>query len=165
MTYGDPALIARIKALNAKHQVSRPAPPPQTPSPPAACTECGGEPAVLYDHYFAGWCRFCITAAREARKRSSAQRAREKRSGADRLSALDRRIASDYVDHVLKQRPCEYCGDAPFEHLEHRTPLARGGSGHWHNITSSCAACNLRKATKTEDEFKAILRRERNWSA
>lgn len=154
MTYGDPDLIAWILANRVESDLA--------PTPPALCTACGLDPVQFsYDH--AGLCRVCIATERAARKRAAAQRSRERRAGATRLSALDRRIASDYTDHVLKHRPCEYCNAAPYEHLEHRTPLSRGGTGHWWNLASACADCNLRKATKTEDEFKSIIRRERNW--
>ena len=54
---------------------------------------------------------------------------------------------------------CYYCGKllyASFEsavHVDHKTPLARGGSNDISNIALSCAACNLKKHTKTAEEF------------
>lgn len=39
-------------------------------------------------------------------------------------------------------------------HMEHRKPLARGGS-HWPaNLAPACASCNLRKNAMTEAEFR-----------
>lgn len=38
-------------------------------------------------------------------------------------------------------------------HLEHRTPLIRGGSHSYENVSAACAPCNLRKHTKTALEF------------
>lgn len=52
---------------------------------------------------------------------------------------------------------CYYCM-APLGasyHVEHKTPLCRGGSNGPENICCACPSCNLRKATKTEAEFKA----------
>lgn len=47
-----------------------------------------------------------------------------------------------------------YCGEIlTTPHLEHKTPLSRGGLHDLHNICLSCPQCNLRKGTKTEEEF------------
>jgi 5-methylcytosine-specific restriction endonuclease McrA len=50
---------------------------------------------------------------------------------------------------------CYYCGAEPAETVDHRKPLARGGS-HWPaNLVPACGSCNYRKGTKTEQEFLA----------
>ncbi len=41
-------------------------------------------------------------------------------------------------------------------HLDHKVPLSRGGSHHINNLVPSCASCNLRKSTKTAEEFLFI---------
>ena len=41
-------------------------------------------------------------------------------------------------------RPCAACG-APAEHLDHITPLVRGGTDHPTNLQPRCADCNLTK--------------------
>lgn len=38
-------------------------------------------------------------------------------------------------------------------HLEHLTPLSRGGEHTFSNTVLSCARCNLRKGKKTEEEY------------
>ena len=58
---------------------------------------------------------------------------------------------------------CRFC-DAPLEdggHVEHLTPVSRGGSSFLGNITLSCAKCNLAKTNKTLSEFIA-WRKERS---
>ena len=53
---------------------------------------------------------------------------------------------------------CAYCGvRAPLE-ADHRVPLARGGANDIGNIIGACARCNRRKHTRTEAEFRALLR-------
>lgn len=56
---------------------------------------------------------------------------------------------------------CAYCL-TPLErfHIDHRMPLARGGT-HWpSNLALACAACNCSKGARTADEFAAYLREE-----
>lgn len=58
---------------------------------------------------------------------------------------------------------CRFC-DAPLDnggHVEHLTPVSRGGSSYLRNITLSCAKCNLAKTNKTLAEF-ITWRKERS---
>lgn len=73
-----------------------------------------------------------------------------------RLSLLDR----DGPD-------CFYCGvtmvfghnDSPRSaHLEHKTPLSRGGTHSEDNCVLACRSCNLSKGTKTAEEFASVQR-------
>lgn len=51
---------------------------------------------------------------------------------------------------------CYYCS-VDIEggyHIEHMTPLSRGGRNDVSNICLACAPCNLRKHTKTAEEFQ-----------
>jgi 5-methylcytosine-specific restriction endonuclease McrA len=52
---------------------------------------------------------------------------------------------------------CLYCGTEENLHIEHRIPLARGGSNHPANLAPACQSCNSSKHTKTETEFKQFL--------
>jgi 5-methylcytosine-specific restriction endonuclease McrA len=42
------------------------------------------------------------------------------------------------------------------DHLEHKTPLCRGGTHHIDNLEVACASCNCKKNTKTLEEFKGV---------
>lgn len=50
---------------------------------------------------------------------------------------------------------CAYCGQAGQLQVDHRTPLARGGTNALRNILPACGPCNQRKHTLTESEFRA----------
>lgn len=45
--------------------------------------------------------------------------------------------------------------------VEHRTPLARGGSNWPANLAPACAPCNRSKGTKTEAEYRTLLSKYR----
>jgi 5-methylcytosine-specific restriction endonuclease McrA len=47
---------------------------------------------------------------------------------------------------------CFYCY-GPFEHVDHATPLIRGGAHTISNLVPACAPCNLSKGSKTMLEF------------
>ncbi|MFF4021460.1 HNH endonuclease [Nocardia elegans] len=47
---------------------------------------------------------------------------------------------------------CVYCS-GPFEHLDHATPIARGGAHSLENVVPACAACNESKYNRTAEEF------------
>lgn len=51
--------------------------------------------------------------------------------------------------------PCAYCGAEP-EHVEHCTPIVRGGRNDADNVVSACEACNLRKGRQTVLEFLGL---------
>lgn len=54
---------------------------------------------------------------------------------------------------------CYYCNSllGNDKHLEHKTPLIRGGGHVLENLCWACPSCNRRKGTKTEEEFTAWL--------
>lgn len=65
----------------------------------------------------------------------------------------------DVLDCMLQQGGrCFYCVKPLTSgfHVEHMTPLSRGGSNGPENIVCACPTCNLSKGTKTAAEF--ILR-------
>lgn len=52
---------------------------------------------------------------------------------------------------------CAYC-EAPLRgvfHIDHMTPICRGGTNDWTNLALTCPACNLRKNRQTVEEFFA----------
>ncbi|MEW1881239.1 HNH endonuclease signature motif containing protein [Rhodococcus sp. NPDC080181] len=69
---------------------------------------------------------------------------------------------SAWARRDMKGEPCHYCG-TPWRkgfHVDHAIPLARGGTDDWTNLVSACPRDNLRKGTKTEQEFFALLESE-----
>src|SRR5215210_7685778 len=53
---------------------------------------------------------------------------------------------------------CQYCGcrdDLTFDHV---VPRAYGGRTTWHNVTTACAPCNLRKGGRTPAEAHMMPR-------
>ena len=42
---------------------------------------------------------------------------------------------------------CQRCGK-PAQHVDHRTPVARGGSDHPSNLEALCAPCNHKKGAR-----------------
>lgn len=55
----------------------------------------------------------------------------------------------------LLGQPCAYCG-LPSEHVEHATPVSRGGLHDASNVIGACARCNQRKGAKTVLEFAGL---------
>lgn len=74
-----------------------------------------------------------------------------RRRAPGRLSAVD--IAA------IMTEPCAYCG-APAEHLEHCTPVSRGGWNVVENCVAACARCNQAKCKKTVLEFLGLWPRK-----
>ena len=55
---------------------------------------------------------------------------------------------------------CYYCG-CPLDehwHMDHRTPLKKGGSKERDNFAASCYDCNVRKQNKTVSEYRFWLK-------
>ena len=48
---------------------------------------------------------------------------------------------------------CFYCGVHGATHVDHLTPISRGGTDSSTNLAACCKRCNLRKGEKTADEF------------
>lgn len=46
------------------------------------------------------------------------------------------------------------------EHLEHKTPLSRGGTNDYENLGIACSRCNIRKKDKTVAEYKKYLNKK-----
>lgn len=89
---------------------------------------------------------------KEHRRRAQKQAARGSYTAADiesiRLAQTDKR----------GRVRCWYCG-TPMQawHIDHKTPLARGGSNGSENLCLACADCNLKKHAKTPGEFAGRL--------
>ena len=82
---------------------------------------------------------------------------------ARRAKMVGRYTAEDIAAIISEQDGCcYYCGraisrDRKERHVDHMTPVSRGGTNWPDNIVVACADCNLRKGALTADEF--LLRR------
>jgi 5-methylcytosine-specific restriction endonuclease McrA len=62
----------------------------------------------------------------------------------------------DILEQIARQRKrCFYCGEklGPGYHVDHITPVSKGGSNGLENIAIACAPCNRRKLAKWPWEF------------
>ncbi len=83
-------------------------------------------------------------------------RRRARKRGSASLAATPELTAIYLVAHSSGILPCEYCGHptGPRErHVDHRTPLSRGGQHTPENLSIACISCNLSKASQTAEEF------------
>lgn len=56
-----------------------------------------------------------------------------------------------------QQGRCFYCRETLTKfHVDHKTPISRGGSNGPENIAIACPFCNLSKGARTEAEFRVI---------
>ena len=72
-----------------------------------------------------------------------------------------------YEDNIKKYGTltCYLCEKAiPFgkDHLEHKTPLSRGGTNEYNNLGVACQKCNWSKNNKTVEEYNE--RRKVRWT-
>jgi len=84
----------------------------------------------------------------------------KRRARIDGGGASSRQIADK---RTSQNGQCSYCprmlDNSGRGHLEHQTPLSRGGSHDIDNIVFTCSWCNLSKGAKTLPEFIAYRRR------
>lgn len=53
---------------------------------------------------------------------------------------------------------CTYCmGMLTRYHIDHKTPVSRGGTNDIANLQLLCPACNLKKSASTHEEYVARL--------
>lgn len=55
---------------------------------------------------------------------------------------------------------CVYCGSSKNLTLDHVIPKSRGGSNEWNNLVTSCFKCNLKKADRTPEEARMVMRQK-----
>lgn len=81
----------------------------------------------------------------------TASRPKRTRMGADIRKDLYRR----------QRGRCLYCGSRQrmdLMDIDHKVPLARGGSNQRNNLQLLCRTCNLRKGARTDREFRRAHR-------
>lgn len=52
---------------------------------------------------------------------------------------------------------CRYCGAAEDLTIDHRVPIASGGTNRRSNLVTACQPCNLAKGCMPEADFIAIM--------
>jgi hypothetical protein len=62
----------------------------------------------------------------------------------------------------LQDGLCWYCGRSLDQcrgtpHVEHQTPLSRGGADAFHNLVMACPRCNTDKGDLTLDEYREVV--------
>lgn len=81
-------------------------------------------------------------------------------------SCKPRSELSDSVKKIVYLRDnyiCQYCGQIGHSpenklHIEHSTPICRGGDNSLQNLKVACSKCNLEKYNKTEEEYREYLK-------
>ena len=68
-------------------------------------------------------------------------------------------LLDEWVVNGIDPSICYYCNEAPYEHLDHFVPLAKGGAHAKWNLVPSCACCNQSKGSKLPQDF--IITRSR----
>lgn len=61
---------------------------------------------------------------------------------------------------------CTYCGVVLSDghHIDHKTPISKGGTNDIENLHYTCPKCNMRKGTMTHEEFLVSKKhRPRQW--
>ncbi len=96
------------------------------------------------------------------RQRNKARILAKNRARKALIKAADRERYTGDDLHALWVKQgglCFYCGTPLFGvyHVEHKTPLSRGGADRLTNICLSCPPCNLRKGTLSAEEFRALV--------
>lgn len=99
-------------------------------------------------------------AARWRRANPDAKRASNRGRKALHRNAVGSHTATDIAAlRIAQGNCCGICGadlSIAGEHVDHMTPLSRGGSNDPSNLMVLCPPCNLRKNDKTLDEYLAI---------
>ena len=77
----------------------------------------------------------------------------------DDAPPLRRRIGKRERELLFKEQrgKCMYCGKKmglAYFHVDHKSPVARGGSNSISNLQLLCAPCNTRKGARTDGEFR-----------
>jgi len=85
----------------------------------------------------------------EARAHTQARRARKKGNGGRLSRGITKKLMED------QNGLCAYCSAdlALGHHLDHKIPLVRGGLHVDANVQLTCPLCNMRKHSKTHEEF------------
>lgn len=91
-----------------------------------------------------------------AKKYPERAKAKNQLRRARKLAAEGSHTASEIIQMYEDQQGlCAYCETVLFGdyHVDHMTPLSRGGSNNWSNLAIACPPCNMAKGTLSVLEF------------
>jgi 5-methylcytosine-specific restriction endonuclease McrA len=94
-------------------------------------------------------------------------KARTKKHSARRRGAVSTETIYRRKVWERDEKRCYLCGlqvDLKAMHLEHKTPISRGGAHTYENVGCACARCNLSKQNKTEKEFRTWQLETSTWN-
>lgn len=93
--------------------------------------------------------------ANPERARQHAALGRQRRRAARSVAGVHTVTEKDMRRLVARHRGlCAYCGERPWEHLDHVVPIARGGHHAIGNLLPACSRCNLSKYVRLLVEWK-----------
>jgi len=105
------------------------------------------EAALIRQEWLDGWRERQLAAWRDKqRTRRATMRGAVNQVTTHQLRAL----------FALQQGRCAYCGD-PADHLDHKTPISRGGLHEAPNLHWLCAFHNISKNAKTDAQYRALM--------
>jgi 5-methylcytosine-specific restriction endonuclease McrA len=165
------AAVREIRPLSARQTAAKRGDLQYVPATP--CHRCGTSRRLVSN----GVCLCCAATKMRARYQEDAelrdnQAAYRKREGEavkahvrKRRAAIHGANGSHSADNIAdlfdeQEGRCPYC-DVFLRswHVDHKTPLTRGGANCRDNLQLTCATCNTRKHTKTDAEFRDVLSR------
>ena len=79
------------------------------------------------------------------------RRARKLENGCENFTK--EQLKEHWVQEGIDPKRCYYCEEAPFEHIDHYVPLAKGGPHFMSNLRPSCASCNTSKSDRDPKEW------------
>lgn len=115
--------------------------------------------------------RIKLDPVRYARKRevNRAWKKTEKGIKINKVCCANRRVPGSHISKAVLQRvyednikkygtlTCYLCNNPVVfgkDHIEHKTPICRGGTNEYNNLEVSCVSCNLSKQSMTTEEYK-----------
>ncbi len=103
---------------------------------------------------------------RKEQSRRYRQENKEKIALLNRLRGLKNRGAGPMPPKVeleamkcLQDFQCIYCRASllPAFHIDHKTPVSRGGGNDLENFQLTCPTCNMKKSARTHEEYSRIV--------
>lgn len=79
------------------------------------------------------------------------RKARKLENGCEHFTR--QQLKEHWIQEGIDPERCYYCEEAPFEHIDHYIPLAKGGPHFMSNLRPSCASCNTSKSARNPEEW------------